>query len=248
MSALVEWMDRRFYPKAASHWDAALFRRLIESRLPKQSAVLDLGAGRGVLGEMDFRGRGVFVAGVDIDPAVLTNPFLDEMKLLNPDGSIPYDDWTFDLVLAHNVLEHLADPDSVFREVHRVLRPNGLFLAKTPNRRHYVATVARLTPHRFHVWVNRRRGQEETDVFPTMYRCNTPESIARLASTSAFTVESVTLVEGRPEYLRGSALSYFGGLLYERLMNSTPHLSRFRAVMLTTLRKNGDESANLLAL
>ena len=70
------------------------------------------------------------MAGVDVDRAVLDNPFLHEKKVLNADGSIPYHDQSFDLVLAHNVLEHLAEPSAVFREVHRVLRHNGVFLPR----------------------------------------------------------------------------------------------------------------------
>jgi SAM-dependent methyltransferase len=237
MNALVERIDRRFYPTTRGHWDAALFRQFVDSHMRARFAVLDLGAGRGAVGAMDLRRPDLFVAGVDVDPAVLANPFLDDAELINPDGSIPYDDQSFDIVVAHNVLEHLADPLAVFREVYRVLRPGGTFLSKTPNRRHYVATIARWTPHPFHVWVNRRRGQQAVDRFPTVYRCNTPQAIEALAARVGFMVESINLVEGRPEYLRGSAPSYVAGLVYERIMNSTPRLARFRAVMLTALRK-----------
>ncbi|MEI2780661.1 MAG: hypothetical protein V9H25_05130 [Candidatus Competibacter sp.] len=44
---------------------------------------------------------------------------------------------------------------SVFREVARVLKRGGVFLFKTPNKTHYMPTIARLTPHRFHQFVNR---------------------------------------------------------------------------------------------
>jgi SAM-dependent methyltransferase len=237
MSRLVERIDRRFYPTMRGHWDATLFRQLVDSHLRPRFAVLDLGAGRGAVAELDLRRPDLFVAGVDVDPAVLANPFLDEGRLVNSDGSIPYKDQHFDVVLAHNVLEHLTNPAAVFCEVHRVLRPGGFFLSKTPNRRHYVATIARWTPHSFHVWVNRRRGQDAADTFPTVYRCNTPRAIESLAARMGFEVDSISLVEGRPEYLRGSAPSYIAGLVYERILNATPRLARFRAVMLAALRK-----------
>lgn len=37
----------------------------------------------------------------------------------------PFVDASFDLVVAVSVIEHADDPDAVFREVHRVLRPGG---------------------------------------------------------------------------------------------------------------------------
>ena len=76
---------------------------------------------------------------------------------------------TFDRVFADNVLEHLPDRLTVFREIARVLKPGGVFLFKTPNKTHDMPTLARLTPHRFHPFVNRIRGRAETDAFPTRY-------------------------------------------------------------------------------
>jgi len=38
---------------------------------------------------------------------------------------IPYEDGSFDVVLSHDVLEHVDDPSRSMREIHRVLRPGG---------------------------------------------------------------------------------------------------------------------------
>ena len=85
--------------------------------------------------ELDFRNHCRFFAGVDPDPAVLTNPYLHEAKLQEPPNyAIPYADETFDVVFSNCVIEHITDACQFFGEVRRVLKPNGLFLAKTPNR------------------------------------------------------------------------------------------------------------------
>ena len=38
---------------------------------------------------------------------------------------IPFNDETFDVIHAYNILEHLSDPISVLRECERVLKPGG---------------------------------------------------------------------------------------------------------------------------
>ena len=98
-----------------------------------------------------------------------TNPFLDEGRVSDA-SEIPYDSHQFDIVFSDNVLEHLEQPLDVFSEVARVLKPGGIFLFKTPNKWHYMPTIARLTPHRFHQFVNKIRGRAEADTFPTRYR------------------------------------------------------------------------------
>ena len=238
VSSFVRYIDRRFYPSFADNWDTELFRDLVHQYISPTVSALDFGAGRGALPSLNFRKPGRFIAGVDIDSAVFDNPYLDEAKLLDADGRIPYGADRFDVVFAHNVLEHLSRPAVAFDEICRVLRPGGIFISKTPNRNHYVPMLARLTPHWFHVRVNRHRGRQERDTFPTVYRCNTCKELTRFAEQTGFCIECVEHVEGRPEYLRMNAPLYLVGLAYERVVNGMDSLSAFRAVLLTTLRKS----------
>ena len=46
---------------------------------------------------------------------------------------LPYPDASFDLVTCSEVLEHVENYRSVLREIHRVLKPNGLMVVTTPN-------------------------------------------------------------------------------------------------------------------
>ena len=45
----------------------------------------------------------------------------------------PFSDDSFDCVLAVEVLEHIARDETFLDEVHRVLKPGGIFLMSTPN-------------------------------------------------------------------------------------------------------------------
>lgn len=236
MTSLVPRIDLTCYPGFKRNWDDQLFRERILLHLRPDAAVLDLGAGAGIVEQMNFRGLAGSVCGVDLDPRVVDNPMLDEGRVANADG-IPYEDGRFDVVFSDNVLEHLDEPLQVFREVERVLKPGGVFLFKTPNKWHYMPTIARLTPHGFHQYVNRLRGRAAVDTFPTRYRANCLGDVARLAAATGLLVERLDRIEGRPEYLRMTWPTYLIGLAYERLVNSAEIFAPLRILLIGCLRK-----------
>jgi len=237
MSRITRWMDHIWYPTHSKNWDDQLFRAEILRYLRPEMVVLDLGAGAGIVEQMNFKGLAARICGVDLDARVVENPFLDEGRVSDA-GGIPYDAECFDLIFSDNVLEHLDQPEQVFNEVARVLKPGGLFLFKTPNKWHYMPTIARMTPHGFHQLVNRMRGRAEIDTFPTRYRANTKRDVERLASSTGFLPVSIARVEGRPEYLRMTAPTYLCGYVYERTVNAFQFLAPFRVLLVGVLQKS----------
>lgn len=244
-SARREWisrLDQRWYPDCADNWDDELFRNRIAIHINRETRVLDLGAGAGLVTQMNFRGLAAHVAGIDLDERVMANPFLDEAHLGTAEN-LPFQSASFDVVFSDNVLEHLPDPVAAFREVARVLRPGGRFLAKTPNKWHYMPLIARLTPHGFHRFYNRLRGRAGEDTFRTLYRANSRRDVARLASQSGLRVERLELIERRPEYLRLHPATYVLGRAYEALVNSTEALAAFRILLVAELSKPAEARA-----
>ncbi len=236
MSRIIGWLDKRLYGSYPSNWDDEELRKAVLKRLTPDMTVLDLGAGAGRVKQMNFRGLARRIVGIDPDPRVLRNPYLDE-ALVGFGDRLPFLDGTFDIVFCDNVLEHVERPESVLQEVARVLKPGGSFLAKTPNRNHYMTLIARATPTRFHKFVNRVRGRPEADTFPTRYRINSWADVCRYAANSGLEVVSIEHLEGRPEYLRFNPLTYLLGWAYERLVSNTELLARFRIVLLIELQK-----------
>jgi SAM-dependent methyltransferase len=231
-------MDRTLYPDFDNNWDDSLFREFLLDMLKPTHYCLDYGAGRGNVQQMNFKGQVAFVAGVDPDPAVLNNPFVNEAKLLNTtNNSIPYPANTFDLVFSDNVMEHIQEPNVVLNEIRKVLKPGGVFVSKTPNSMHYMPVTARLTPTCFHRFYNGLRGRSPNDTFPTVYQFNSLRAVTRQAREAGLYVKDVRLIEGRPEYLRLCFLTYIAGYLYERLVNSMEALARFRGVLIFVLEK-----------
>jgi len=236
MKRIVAWMDRQLYPEYESNWDDTLFRAEVLKVLKPEHVLLDVGAGAGIVSQMNFRGVAQRVTGIDLDPRVASNPYLDDSMIAGAE-SIPYPDNAFDVVIADNTLEHFENPKLAFEEIARVLKPGGFFLAKTPNKWHYMPIIARITPHWFHESVGRLRGRMETDTFPTLYRSNTLRTISRHARCAGLRTKGFKLIEARPEYLRFAFPAYFVGWVYERIVNSTPALQSFRILIIAILQK-----------
>jgi SAM-dependent methyltransferase len=225
-------LDRRFYPGYLD--EHARFDALIRHYLAQGIAVLDAGAGRGVMYPYDYREIVARMAGADTDPAIKENANLTDAVVADL-AHLPYDHGEFDLVFSKYVFEHLDRPRDVMRELRRVLKPGGHLLIHTPNRWHYVAMFATLTPTSFHAWFNAKRGRVEADTFPTRYRANDRLTLERLAMETGFRVVSIDLIETKPDYLLFHPLAYRAGIAYERVVNRSEALAGFRVQMLADL-------------
>ena len=105
---------------------------IIEAEFPPAGRVLDLGAGRDVLGRGSRIGLARVVA-VDVDPSGLTrNP--NPRRAVCDGTRLPFRAGAFDMVLCEYVFEHLEAPAQVLQECRRVLRPGGALVFHTQNR------------------------------------------------------------------------------------------------------------------
>ena len=236
-TSLVERLDKKFYPEnKTSNWDDLLFRQLVLENIDDEITLLDVGAGVGRVKELNFRDYAKKIIGVDLDERIESNSGLDEFYICGGEN-LPDVLKDIDVALSVNVLEHLENPEQVFREIQRTLKPGGKFFFKTPNTGHYIALISRLTPLKFHKYYNRLRGRAMDDTFSTYYRANSLRQIRALAAKSGFDLGEVRRVEGRPEYLRINPVFYLFGIAYERLVNFSEVFSPFRAVLLGVLVK-----------
>src|SRR5258708_29157835 len=169
--SLVSKLDKKFYPLVGDRWDDAIFRDRLLQHLKPDMIVLDLGAGAGIIPEMNFRGKVKKMYGLDPDERVMSNQFLDAAACSTGE-EMSFEDEMFDVIICQNVMEHIENPLVMLTQVKRVLKKGGLFFVKTPNRNHYITLAARATPHGFHQWYNKLRGRDEEDTFQTLYNFN----------------------------------------------------------------------------
>jgi SAM-dependent methyltransferase len=235
-----EELRRRFYSSAFRGMHER-FLEAIREHLRPDVDVLDAGCGSGRVFQHRLAGQARRVVGLDVTQDVRGNPNLDAAVRGDLDD-LPLRDASFDLAILSHVAEHLTEPSAAFGELARVLRPGGRLLLLTPNRWHYVAVGARLTPHRLHEAFNRWRGVDEQDVFPTVYRANTAGRLRALLEGAGLEVERLERFETEPEYLAFHPLAYTLGVAYERLVNRFRALARLRVSIMAVARKPGTQA------
>ncbi len=95
--------------------------------------VLDLGCRYGALTRVYASGNEV--VGVDVDREALEHAAKlgIETHWADVDEPLPFDDASFDVVVAGELLEHVRDPAALVAEARRALRPEGTFVGSVPN-------------------------------------------------------------------------------------------------------------------
>lgn len=222
---------RRFYPDDTRNGTVA-FYGWVREHVGPTTELLNLGAGPPTRTAIRiFKGAVARVVGADIDPIVLDNDELDDAVLID-NGVLPLPDASFDAIVSDFTFEHVEDPAGFLAEARRVLRDGGSFFFRTPNRRHYTATISRLTPHWFHNLVANRARNLPADAhepWPTFYRMNSVEQLERAASAAGFRDVELRMFEAEPSYLVFATVPFLAGVAYERLTNRFDALAGYRA-------------------
>ena len=234
MTALSERLLARYY--ANSPHPYKLFERAVEARLSADAVLLDAGAGRTVPVLRKYLGRARRLIGVELVaftdvPAGIETYNTDLAHLPLPDGVV-------DIIISRSVFEHLADPQAVYAEFSRVLRPGGVVIFLTANMWDYGTLIARLVPNRFHARIVAKvEGRAAEDTFPTEYRTNTRRDVERLALRAGLKVDAFEYLSQYPNYLMFNGALFFIGTCFEKLIARFDALRILRGWILVTLRK-----------
>jgi SAM-dependent methyltransferase len=139
----------------AEHFSRYRFAANLAKQFAHAPAVLDIGCGSGygtaALAEIASSATGIDFApdAIEYARAHYIHPRLTYLP--GSATNLPFDDASFDLITAYEVIEHLHDPSQLLAEARRVLRPAGVFLVSTPNKTYYAETRAQDGPNPYHL-------------------------------------------------------------------------------------------------
>jgi SAM-dependent methyltransferase len=236
VSRFAEYLLRRYYKPEQHPHPYQVYERKIETHVSPATVILDAGCGRSAPTLAKYRNRGKRLIGVDLVdfrdvPSDITTLQCDLTRIPLPDNSV-------DLIISQSVFEHLVEPQPVYQEFARIMRPGGIVIFLTANMWDYGTAVARLVPNKYHARIVAAvEGRPEEDTFPTEYKTNTRTDIGNLARGANLEVASLEYLNQYPNYFMFSGILFFFGMLYERLTSAVGFLAPLRGWILCTLRK-----------
>ena len=106
---------------------------LFQAAIGRGKRVLDLGCRSGALTRHFLDGNDV--VGLDVDRAALAKAEALGIQPVqaNVEEPLPFEEASFDAVVAGELFEHLQFPDALVAEILRVLRPGGVIVGSVPN-------------------------------------------------------------------------------------------------------------------
>lgn len=112
-------------------WDVLKTIEFIELNFPKESSTLDLGSFCSEVPVALARLGYKKVHGIDLNPKISQMPFAGSNVQYDVGNfmAAPYAEASFDAITAISVIEHGYEPQRLFAEVSRLLKPGGCFIA-----------------------------------------------------------------------------------------------------------------------
>lgn len=119
--------------------------------------ILDVGCNRGhdiFRMKRRFSNHNISFFGIDISPldieyankVVVKNGIKNCRFIVGDAEHTNFDDGSFDIVICSEVLEHIPQPERVLREIHRILKNQGIAIITTPNAENKVSKLKKLAP------------------------------------------------------------------------------------------------------
>lgn len=105
----------------------------------QREKVLDLGSGNSIVGEYLQKHHHCDVTALDFSAEAIRAAKKRGVKgiVQSVEEKLPFKKGIFDMVFWGDNIEHVWDPESILREIHRILKPKGRLILSTPNQAYW---------------------------------------------------------------------------------------------------------------
>jgi len=214
---------RSKYKEMKKDWKDSqeIFVGEIKKIIKPDSKILDIGCGHAeFLREILKKTPQTY--GIDPDQKALDKNNTIKNKYCCTAEKMPFEDNTFDIIISAWVLEHLENPEKVFKEIHRVLKPGAKVIFLTPNAWNYNIWIIRMIPERFHDFFTRKLyNRQENDTYPKQYKINSPKKVRQILTKTGFK-ETRIILNGDPSYISFNTPLYYFACLLEKIFDLKP--------------------------
>jgi ubiquinone/menaquinone biosynthesis C-methylase UbiE len=179
------------------------------------------------------------VVGIDLDLAALKANRTVTYAVMADAEHLPFADRTFDTVTSQWAFEHLERPQTVVRDIARVMASGASLVLFTTNARNYLPLFSRAVPPQVQEAIIARLLRRPLgETHRTYYRANSGRTLKRLARGAGLAVRKILYV-GNPFYFAFSIIPFFFALLFEKVTDLPP-LRSLKLYMIALLHRCED--------
>lgn len=198
------------------------YKHAVRKLITENSIVLDIGCGRTDF-MVDIFKAAKKVIGQDLDgSAINEHPYLHQRIIGDFEALNILEPNSIDLAVSAWTLEHLQEPEKLFAQLSRLLRPGGYFIALTPNHIGLPSLISKLIPNSLHPKiVHKLWGRTIENTYPTFYRANSVRTLNKLAKGHGIHVQEIIKMKDSSYYVAHPSFTKIIYFLHSRLIPKT---------------------------